>query len=395
MADWRSARACQGRRGGRRGRNDDDGQRPASPICPIPTSVLAARSRRRTGPPALLGPAGRRPRCDQSGQRRIRHHRWLPWVAQGRASSSRRGTCVGWDAVADQAHVYRRTSQCAGRTRPRWSVKPSAQPTLVRTQHLPPGKSPGQPRRERWSSVFCVSGLRTAPLKLPRQVRAGQRGAVARGSRSKAAFVPDAFPDTYPVAVPHRVPHRGCVPGTRHATARGGDAAHRVHARVEGGIRTGKDCGYGKLPLQVAGHEQGLVHRRPDRLAQAHRPGRRPRQGRAEDAALSEALGCVSMTCSRGLRAAGCDYLPLSITQAGRAASRIRRRGIQAAQYRRAHHRQAPPAAAPSPPATTSATSPGAAPSTSPASESGSAIHPMIYRTRPTGHALDLHGDFP
>lgn len=26
------------------------------------------------------------------------------------------------------------------------------------------------------------------------------------------------------------------------------DAAHRVHARVEDGIRTGKDCGYGKLP---------------------------------------------------------------------------------------------------------------------------------------------------
>jgi Transposase DDE domain group 1 len=26
------------------------------------------------------------------------------------------------------------------------------------------------------------------------------------------------------------------------------DAAHRVHARVEDGVRTGKDCGYGKLP---------------------------------------------------------------------------------------------------------------------------------------------------
>ena len=26
------------------------------------------------------------------------------------------------------------------------------------------------------------------------------------------------------------------------------DAAHRVHARVEDGIRTGKDCGIGKLP---------------------------------------------------------------------------------------------------------------------------------------------------
>jgi len=29
------------------------------------------------------------------------------------------------------------------------------------------------------------------------------------------------------------------------------DAAHRVHARVEDGIRTGKDCGYGKLPSQA------------------------------------------------------------------------------------------------------------------------------------------------
>lgn len=29
------------------------------------------------------------------------------------------------------------------------------------------------------------------------------------------------------------------------------DAAHRVHARVEDGVRTGKDCGYGKLPSQA------------------------------------------------------------------------------------------------------------------------------------------------
>jgi hypothetical protein len=47
------------------------------------------------------------------------------------------------------------------------------------------------------------------------------------------------------------------------------DAAHRVHARVEDGIRTGKDCGI------------GLVHRSTDRchpagLAPATRPGRQP-----------------------------------------------------------------------------------------------------------------------
>src|SRR5262249_60669776 len=29
------------------------------------------------------------------------------------------------------------------------------------------------------------------------------------------------------------------------------DAVHRVHARVEDGVRTGKDCGYGKLPSQA------------------------------------------------------------------------------------------------------------------------------------------------
>jgi Transposase DDE domain group 1 len=29
------------------------------------------------------------------------------------------------------------------------------------------------------------------------------------------------------------------------------DAAHRVHARVEDGIRTGKDCGIGRFPSQA------------------------------------------------------------------------------------------------------------------------------------------------
>jgi hypothetical protein len=29
------------------------------------------------------------------------------------------------------------------------------------------------------------------------------------------------------------------------------DAVHRVHARVEDGVRTGKDCGYGKFPSQA------------------------------------------------------------------------------------------------------------------------------------------------
>ena len=31
------------------------------------------------------------------------------------------------------------------------------------------------------------------------------------------------------------------------------DAAHRVHARVEDCVRTGKDCGIGKFPVQHCG----------------------------------------------------------------------------------------------------------------------------------------------
>jgi hypothetical protein len=66
------------------------------------------------------------------------------------------------------------------------------------------------------------------------------------------------------------------------------DAAHRVHARVEDVIRTGKDTGLGHFPRLRA--ERLLARRRDDRLhpaglAEAAGPGRRPRQGRAQDAA--------------------------------------------------------------------------------------------------------------
>src|SRR6266568_7016556 len=67
------------------------------------------------------------------------------------------------------------------------------------------------------------------------------------------------------------------------------DAAHRVHARVEDGVRTGKDTGLGKFPRVRA--QPGVAGRRPDRrrpagLAAAARPRRPARQGRAKDPAL-------------------------------------------------------------------------------------------------------------
>ena len=69
------------------------------------------------------------------------------------------------------------------------------------------------------------------------------------------------------------------------------DAAHRVHARVEDVIRTGKDTGPRSFPLPRLRLNQAwldAVHDRlhPAVLAQAARPGRRPRESRAEDAAL-------------------------------------------------------------------------------------------------------------
>jgi hypothetical protein len=69
------------------------------------------------------------------------------------------------------------------------------------------------------------------------------------------------------------------------------DAVHRVHARVEDAIRTGKGLRHRQVPVHRAGDEQGLAGRRPDRrgpagLAPAARPGRPPGPGRAEDPAL-------------------------------------------------------------------------------------------------------------
>ena len=59
------------------------------------------------------------------------------------------------------------------------------------------------------------------------------------------------------------------------------DAAHRVHARVEDVIRTGKDTGLGHFPLTRLQGQPGLARRRHDRLhppglAEAACPGRRP-----------------------------------------------------------------------------------------------------------------------
>ena len=67
------------------------------------------------------------------------------------------------------------------------------------------------------------------------------------------------------------------------------DAAHRVHARVEDCVRTGKDTGIGKLP--PVRPQPGLAGRRPDRrrlagLAAAARARRPAGQGRAHDPAL-------------------------------------------------------------------------------------------------------------
>ncbi len=48
------------------------------------------------------------------------------------------------------------------------------------------------------------------------------------------------------------------------------DAAHRVHARVEDGIRTGKELRHRPVPLRNDGDEQGMVHRRPARRRPPH-----------------------------------------------------------------------------------------------------------------------------
>jgi hypothetical protein len=71
------------------------------------------------------------------------------------------------------------------------------------------------------------------------------------------------------------------------------DAAHRVHARVEDAIRTGKDCGLGRFPSACLRHQLRVAGRVPDRrgpavLAAAHRPGRRPCPRRTQDPALPD-----------------------------------------------------------------------------------------------------------
>jgi hypothetical protein len=71
------------------------------------------------------------------------------------------------------------------------------------------------------------------------------------------------------------------------------DAAHRVHARVEDAIRTGKDCGLGRFPSYDFGINSAWLTASPDRrdpavLAAAHRPGRRPRPRGAQDPALPD-----------------------------------------------------------------------------------------------------------
>jgi hypothetical protein len=73
------------------------------------------------------------------------------------------------------------------------------------------------------------------------------------------------------------------------------DAAHRVHARVEDVIRTGKDTGLGHFPYVARLQGQPGVARRvhdrlhPAGLAEAAGPGRRPCEGRTEDSALPRA----------------------------------------------------------------------------------------------------------
>ena len=69
------------------------------------------------------------------------------------------------------------------------------------------------------------------------------------------------------------------------------DAAHRVHARVEDCIRTGKDCGIGRFPshdftMNSAWLAAALIAAALLSWLRLHRPGRRPGQGRTKDFAL-------------------------------------------------------------------------------------------------------------
>ncbi len=69
------------------------------------------------------------------------------------------------------------------------------------------------------------------------------------------------------------------------------DAAHRVHARVEDAIRTGKDTGPGHFPsfdygINAAWLTAAMTGQILLAWLRAPGPGRRPRQGRAQDTAL-------------------------------------------------------------------------------------------------------------
>ena len=75
------------------------------------------------------------------------------------------------------------------------------------------------------------------------------------------------------------------------------DAAHRVHARVEDAIRTGKDTGLGHFPsfdfgVNTAWLAAAMTGQILLAWLQAAGPGRRPGQGRAQDVALPRAARC-------------------------------------------------------------------------------------------------------
>src|SRR5215472_7897229 len=83
---------------------------------------------------------------------------------------------VGEHADSYRLHARHRRSQGASQTPRRWSAKPSAQPTLVRTQHLPPGKTPGHwPTR---SGLHAQFAYRRRPVA--RRMRGEVSGAHAR-----------------------------------------------------------------------------------------------------------------------------------------------------------------------------------------------------------------------
>jgi hypothetical protein len=69
---------------------------------------------------------------------------------------SLRGTCVGCNVAVDRSWKRHRRPETIDRPELWRSVKPSAKPTLVRTQHLPPSNS--QVRPGPWGRVSSVVG---------------------------------------------------------------------------------------------------------------------------------------------------------------------------------------------------------------------------------------------